>query len=731
VALSSVGCRKATDATESSADAASQAITSDLHDVLRAIALAEDARKTRDIAPEVTSSRDVRVRRRASMALARIADDAARERLVALVSDDDAVVGAWAAYGLGQACRDREDKALGILAARLAVVAARLRQKPGEPNTLPQLLALMRAMARCDADGAEATLRTVLTSKEKSDVDSIRAAAIALGDLAVKRKQLNVETLLGLLDAQEFQHVDEVFYALSRVDLPESQRVRTAERARVAAGTVGEYRIFAIKVLAKNHVDASAELDTLVRDKSLGISERVEAARGLGLHELGRELAAKSLSEIMPSNDPMTVLALGGETFALVTQLVSSTGVDPSKKAEGSLYAMANLTAPDPPPTLARRLESLRCLAAEHLSKGGYDTDVMKKCAPAGSYAFELARLHSLGMRPMSGERRAAWLALTQSQHVRVREGALDLIGAHPELAEAARSALADALSSGRPGLVASAAEAIHAHPERVLTVSERERRAALDPRAPPPSTNPEETLDPRVQKALRAALAASYSRDLFETRLGLLDAAVATAMPEARDAAHAACKDANVTVRERGAKALRALGEMNAQCTKQGSASEGESSEPPAPEIDALVSTAKAPRLVFSTSAGELSMTLDPDVAPITSARLVNLAKAGFFKGIVVHRVVPAFVVQFGDPFGDGYGGSGTPLRCETSPQPFMSLDVGMALAGRDTGSSQLFVTLSRTPHLDGAYTRVGHATGPWFDVTEGDVIQDVNVIE
>ena len=57
--------------------------------------------------------------------------------------------------------------------------------------------------------------------------------------------------------------------------------------------------------------------------------------------------------------------------------------------------------------------------------------------------------------------------------------------------------------------------------------------------------------------------------------------------------------------------------------------------------------------------------------------------------------------------------------------------LDVGMALAGRDTGSSQIFVTLSRTPHLDGEYTRVGHAEGDWAGIAMGDVITDVRVSE
>ena len=107
-----------------------------------------------------------------------------------------------------------------------------------------------------------------------------------------------------------------------------------------------------------------------------------------------------------------------------------------------------------------------------------------------------------------------------------------------------------------------------------------------------------------------------------------------------------------------------------------------------------------KDAKIVFKTDAGvELTVFLEPELSPITATRIASLVKSGFYKGIVVHRVVPGFVVQLGDPDGDGYGGAGTSLRCETSPVPFGLLDVGMALAGRDTGSSQFFVTLSRTP--------------------------------
>ena len=252
------------------------------------------------------------------------------------------------------------------------------------------------------------------------------------------------------------------------------------------------------------------------------------------------------------------------------------------------------------------------------------------------------------------------------------------------------------------------------------MTLAESEKRAALDPASPPPTANPARDTDPQIAKALAGALAFAWPEDLIETRTNLLDAAAALHAPGAREAATLACHDPNVTRRERAAKALRALGEAPPACAPDKPA-------PAAAELDRL---AVAPvRVVFQTDAGELAMIFEPELSPVSATRFVELARAGFFKGILVHRVVPGFVVQFGDPGGDGYGGAGKLLRDETSPVPFGPLDVGVALAGRDTGSSQLFVTLARYPHLDGEYARVGRAEGDWNAVAQGDVVRDVRV--
>ncbi len=70
-------------------------------------------------------------------------------------------------------------------------------------------------------------------------------------------------------------------------------------------------------------------------------------------------------------------------------------------------------------------------------------------------------------------------------------------------------------------------------------------------------------------------------------------------------------------------------------------------------------------------------------------------------------------------------------PLRCETSPAALENGSVGIALSGRDTGSSQFFVTLAREPHLDGDYALIGHAGPGWERLDEGDIVRKVSVRE
>ncbi|HET6669499.1 MAG TPA: peptidylprolyl isomerase, partial [Pyrinomonadaceae bacterium] len=130
----------------------------------------------------------------------------------------------------------------------------------------------------------------------------------------------------------------------------------------------------------------------------------------------------------------------------------------------------------------------------------------------------------------------------------------------------------------------------------------------------------------------------------------------------------------------------------------------------------------------------GRFTIELLPAEAPLNVDNFVQLAKRRYFNGIVFHRVVPNFVIQGGDPRGDGNGGPGYQIRCEINEVPYQRGAVGMALSGKDTGGSQWFVTHAPQPHLDGGYTVFGNVIAG-MDVVDrivrGDVIKSILVTE
>jgi HEAT repeat protein/cyclophilin family peptidyl-prolyl cis-trans isomerase len=110
--------------------------------------------------------------------------------------------------------------------------------------------------------------------------------------------------------------------------------------------------------------------------------------------------------------------------------------------------------------------------------------------------------------------------------------------------------------------------------------------------------------------------------------------------------------------------------------------------------------------RVRLATEKGDIVIKLLTDDAPLTAANFARLVESGFYDGLTFHRVVPDFVVQGGCPRGDGWGGPGYMIPCEYNRLTYGRGAVGMALAGKDTGGSQFFITHSPQPHLNGRYT-------------------------
>lgn len=231
-------------------------------------------------------------------------------------------------------------------------------------------------------------------------------------------------------------------------------------------------------------------------------------------------------------------------------------------------------------------------------------------------------------------------------------------------------------------------------------------RAAALDTTAPLASGP---GADPAVKEAWPAAYASALASGEPDLAASALDAAASLAeggcalLARQRDAA-----DDLVRARARRLLAER-CGEDPARFVHRPFATRLS-----AADYRRLAERAETGRLLATveTTRGAFEFELLAEEAPVTVESFAALARKGFFDGTTIHRVVPDFVVQAGDPRGDGTGGPGYALRDELNPLPYVRGRVGMALAGPDTGGSQWFVALSRQPHLDGAYTVFGEVT-------------------
>ena len=118
---------------------------------------------------------------------------------------------------------------------------------------------------------------------------------------------------------------------------------------------------------------------------------------------------------------------------------------------------------------------------------------------------------------------------------------------------------------------------------------------------------------------------------------------------------------------------------------------------------------------VTFHTNMGVFVVEMTEDLSPNTSGNFMDLANAGFYDGVIFHRIIEGFVIQGGDPSGGGWGGPGYNLRDEINRIRFDAGVIGMAHGGPDTAGSQFFITLSRQPHLDGGYTAFGRVESGW----------------
>lgn len=148
--------------------------------------------------------------------------------------------------------------------------------------------------------------------------------------------------------------------------------------------------------------------------------------------------------------------------------------------------------------------------------------------------------------------------------------------------------------------------------------------------------------------------------------------------------------------------------------CSACGSGEEAETAETPE---NLLSGTYEA--VIEIEDYGTIKVELDADTAPITVTNFVELAESGFYDGLTFHRVINGFMMQGGDPEGNGMGGSGENIKgefAENGVENDIAHVRGVISMARskayDSASSQFFIMQADAPHLDGSYAAFGHVT-------------------
>lgn len=614
-----------------------------------------------------------RVRRRAALALGRIGLADAVAPLVRRLTDEEPEVRQMSAFALGLiADASARPDLLTALADADPVVQGRAAEALGAIGDRSDAPAVARMVEAHIKAGA-------LASIDPDDVSGTAppaTEAARLGIFALVRLGAYEPLASVVLDANgvPVSRWWPVAYALQRVADP-----RALPALTTLAGTPGRFTAsFAVRGLeATKAREAVAPVRQFVEQRRAHPAVVIQAVRAVAA--LGDTGAVPVLSRVVAdtSSDPtlrleamasLAVLA-GGESAALLGELM----LDAAPAIRGQ--AARALARVDP--------EAF--------------TAVLSGLDPDRDWTVRAAQATALGtLAELRGVARLESMLGDADQRV-VPDVMAALAAAR---APGAERLLVERLSAGDFAVRASAAQAL----------AELRATGAV----------------PALQKAYEAS-----ARDTtYVARASILGALSRLDPAAARPLLEAAASDPEWAIRVRSSELLR----------QQGVAPDALPSIRPArssrdeadPEWLAMASPRYSPHAFIETDRGTIEIELAVLDAPLTVSSFVSLARKGFFDGLPLHRVVPDFVVQGGDPRGDGEGGPGFTLRDEINQRPYLRGTVGMALDWRDTGGSQFFITHSPQPHLDGRYTVFGHVVAG-LEVLDGiaqwDVIRRVRI--
>jgi cyclophilin family peptidyl-prolyl cis-trans isomerase/HEAT repeat protein len=615
-----------------------------------------------------------RVRRRAALALGRVRLAEAVPALAdRLANDSEPEVKQMAAFALGL---------IGDATARTPLLTALTDQQPIIQGRAAEALALIgdKSDAPAIATMVQAHLKAgALNGIEPDDVTyplSPPAEAARLGLYALTRLATYDQIAASVLDGsgQPVSRWWPVAFALQRAN-----DARAIPALLSLLNTPGRYTAaFAARGLGTHKAAAARPLfRQVIEQRRAPTAVIVQAIRGLV--NMGESAAAESLLAIyddMSADPELRVEALTG--FAALA------GVE-------SMDLLLDL--------LSDRAPVARAAAIRALARVDPDTfmSALSTMEPDRDWTVRIAVATALGSIP--ADRSSSLLtAMLSDRDQRVIPAALNAIAAaHLPNAE---SLLLQQLKADDFVIRANAAAAL----------------AGLK------ST----TAVPGLTDAYRESL----NDTTYVARAAILVALNQLSPAAARPLLQEALRDREWAVRVRSLTLLRAANVTEFGPDAIRPAAPGRPVDDPA--WKAIVAPAFSPHAFIETDKGTIEIELAVTDAPVTVDNFVTLARKGFFDGTAIHRVVPDFVVQDGDPRGDGEGGPGYSIRDEINQRPYLRGTVGMALDWEDTGGSQFFITHSPQPHLDARYTVFGHVVNG-MDVVDRlvpwDVIRSVRI--
>ena len=622
---------------------------------------------------------EARIRRRAALAIGRVGLADGVQPLVAVLADPDPEVRQMAAFALGL---------LGDLRARDPLVTALADASPLVQGSAAEALGLLGAPSAADAVGrlASQIVQSGAFAQVPGDEDDARrdtpSAAFRLALYALVRLKAYPQVAAAVLEQNGQPRVRwwPVAFALQRL---EDKRALPA-LLTLAKDAHPYTRAFAVKGLAA--LRDRAALPVLMPLLSSGErSVLIETIRALG--RIGDPAAAEPLLRLIhdASSDPHvrleSVSALGG--------------IHASLNGVPDLHdSLLDLLSDPSPPIRAAALRSLSATDPESFVTvlSGLDPD------PHWNVRAALATVLGTLTTDVAVPRLEAMLADTDQRVIPAVLASLVKLKA-PKAAET----LIDRLKADDPIVRTAAATGLG-------------------------------TLKPANGAAALADAYAFGQRDPnYNARTAALAALAAYGAAAATSVLKTALADKDWAVRVRAARLMAQL--------DPSSAADVAAQIRPAPTTlpaDVYI----APRLTgptvstqvyLETDRGTIQIELAVLDAPLTVENFVALARKGYFDGLSVHRVVPNFVVQDGDPRGDGEGAPGYSIRDELNERPYLRGTVGMALdPWPDTGGSQYFIAHSPQPHLDAKYTVFGRVVSGMEvvdQIQQWDVVRRVRV--